>query len=131
MATCAEVIQDILQAYDWASDSNYTDTNIIKNIGIVGIDKLDRISENKYIELENLAEKYDFAGGSESVIATYSQCNLTLSEVSTTLRDNLFKAIKTCFQESSYSIIYDNVKQEDNIQPYSTKMRVKLLNGIS
>lgn len=130
MTTCAEVIQDILQAYDWAHDSDYTDTSIANNIGIDGIDDLDRISEDKYILLKNGGEKHDFAGGSESIIATYSQCELTLSEVSTTLRDNLYEAIKTCFQQSSYSIVFNDVKQDDVNQPYSTKMKVKLLNGI-
>lgn len=129
MVSCAEVIQDVLQAYDWASDSDYTDTNITKNIGVEGIDDLDRISEDKYIELRNLAEKHDFAGGSESIIATYAQCELTLSEVSITLRNKLYEAIKSCFQQSSYSITFDNVKPDDMNQPYSTKMKIKLLNG--
>ena len=126
--TCADIIKEILDAYDWDNDNNYNDTPAV---GVVGISLLDQLPDVQVILLSNVREKHDFAGGSESIIATYSQSELTLIEISTERRDNLYEAVKTCFQASSYSIIYEDVKHNDILQPYSTTMRVKLLNGLT
>ena len=121
--TAADTLKTILNAFDFSAE---TYGEAVKAI-IRGVDPLDRYKLDKNtIVLTDDGEEPEFTA-SESRIISPQFATLEFNEVSITRRDNLYSALKTCFQQSSYSIIYGGIKPVSRLQPFNYIMRVQIL----
>lgn len=120
--TCAETLKEVLKAFDWSSVSYGSEPPI----GIVGIDDLSGLPPDHYVKLTDDSEEPEFTLNEVRLVSPQF-CLLEAKEINTTKRTNLYAALKTCFQNSSYSIIFSNVKPKNLRQPYQINLRIQML----
>lgn len=124
MPTCTEQIQTILEAFDWTT----TTYGSQPAIAIEGIKRKPRVPKNRRIILREINEDLILPFNESIVIYSDLFCELEFAETSTTLRDNLYEAIKEAFADSSYSVIPSNIRPDHRGSVFLMKMKLKLLN---
>ena len=123
MATIGEKVQEVLDV----AVGNYPTYSHKPAVLIIGKDSLDRFPPGQGVLIKEKLENPDFTLNRVKIFSK-EYCEVRVLEHSSSEREDLMSDIEELFENSSYSIIYSNVRRSNAMSLFIINMEVRLLN---
>lgn len=123
MSTQAEILKTEIEAGTFSAYRSGT----TPDVAIVGIDELQGYNADQMIKLKNKNQETIFTVAGSRINAGKGYVELIMTDPKSDERDNLLSDLQDIFKASSYSITYDIDEHPDVLQPYSTKLTVRII----
>jgi len=123
MATVGEIVQEVLDV----AVGNYTNYGHKPAVLIIGKDNIDRFPPGQGILIREMREDPEFTLNRVKIF-TKEYCQVRVLEHSSSEREDLMSDVEELFENSSYSIIYSNVRRENIMNLFIVNLEVRLLN---
>jgi len=123
MTTVGEKVQEVLNV----AVGNYPNYAHKPAVLIIGKDNLDRFPPGQGILIRERLEAPEFTLNRVKIFSK-EYCEVRVLEHSSSEREDLMSDIEELFENSSYSIIYSNVRRSNAMKLFIVNMEVRLLN---
>lgn len=123
MTTVGEIVQNVLNV----GEDNYPNYGYKPAVLIIGKDNIDRFPPGMGILIKEMREDPQFTLNRVKIFTT-EYCQVRVLEHNSEARENLFSDVEELFENSSYSIIYSNVRRENIMNLFIVNLEVRLLN---